>query len=79
MSDPMNDSQLHLNVDDTPSKGLTGIPRPIHCPATQNKCEVGNDELDRIDIEHFLGTIAQVALAVAARSAAPSEDQERDD
>ena len=75
----MNDRQLHLNVDDTPPTGLTGIPSSIHCPATRNKCEVGNDELDRIDIDNFINTIAQVALAIAARATTYSEDQERDD
>ena len=58
---------FHLNADDTSSKGLTGIPQAIHCPATQIKCEVGNDELDRIDIDNLLDTLAAVALSIAAR------------
>jgi hypothetical protein len=51
------------------SNGLTGIPQPIHCPATTDG-EGGNDEydeLERIQVEHFLNTLAQIALAVAAR------------
>ena len=68
MSDPMNDSQIPVNVDDTPPTGLTGIPQRIHCPATQNKSEVGNnEELDRIDIDNLLDTLAAVALSIAAR------------
>ena len=46
--------------------GLTCIPHRIHCAATQE----GGDELsevDRISIEHFLETLAEVALSVASR------------
>ncbi len=48
-------------------EGLTGIPQSIHCPATQDYVEAKYDELDRIAIEHFLRSLAEVALAVAAR------------
>jgi hypothetical protein len=46
--------------------GLTPIPLRIHCPATTD-WGGGNDELDQIAIEHFLDTLAHVALAVASR------------
>jgi len=46
-------------------KGLTGIPRRIHCTATQSA--TGQDELDRITVDAFLDTLAEVALAVASR------------
>ncbi len=49
------------------SNGLTGIEKSIHCPASDVTQEAGYDELDRIAIEHFLDTLAQVALSVAAR------------
>jgi hypothetical protein len=46
--------------------GLTRIPPRIHCPATTERVG-GRDELDEIAVEHFLDTLAQVALAVASR------------
>jgi hypothetical protein len=46
--------------------GLTRIPPRIHCPATTDWVG-GRDELDDIAVEHFLDTLAQVALAVASR------------
>ena len=46
--------------------GLTPIPSGIHCPATADGVG-GWDELDEIAVEHFLDTLAQVALAVASR------------
>ncbi len=62
--------EIPVNVDDTPSNGLTGIPRSIHCPATPIQCKVeNNDELDTIAIERFLDTLAAVALSIAAREA----------
>jgi hypothetical protein len=49
--------------------GLTPIPSRIHCPATTEKVG-GQDELDEIAVEHFLDTLAKVALAAASRKAA---------
>jgi hypothetical protein len=49
--------------------GLTPIPPGIHCPATTDWVG-GRDELDKIVVEHFLDTLAQVALAIASRKAA---------
>jgi hypothetical protein len=46
--------------------GLTPIPPCIHWPATTDGVG-GQDELDDIAVEHFLNTLAQVALAVASR------------
>ena len=46
--------------------GLTPIPSRIHCPATTDWVG-GRDELDEIAVEHFLDTLAKVALAVASR------------
>jgi hypothetical protein len=45
---------------------LTPIPHRIHCPATTERVG-GNDELEQIQVEHFLATLAEVALAVASR------------
>ena len=47
---------------------LTGIPIRIHCAATTDGG--GNDELERIQVEHFLNTLARIALAVASRERA---------
>ncbi len=46
--------------------GLTPIPQPIHCAATDDGGGV-LDELDQLAVNHFLETLAQIALAVAAR------------
>jgi hypothetical protein len=48
---------------------LTPIPLRIHCPATTERVG-GNDELDEIAVEHFLDTLAEVALAIASRKQA---------
>jgi hypothetical protein len=50
--------------------GLTPIPPSIHCPATTERV-CGNDELDEITVEHFLDTLAEVALAIAYRKLRP--------
>ena len=62
------------NINEDPKKAsvqasnwLTGIPRPIHCPATQTSGGSSNHELDNIAIDHFLDTLAEVALIIAAR------------
>ena len=62
-----NDDNLPLKASNSASTGLTGIHSSIHCPATQDYVEAEYDELDRIAIEHFLRSLAEVALAVAAR------------
>jgi hypothetical protein len=52
--------------------GLTPIPSRIHCPATTERVG-GQDEIDEIAVEHFLDTLAQVALAIASRKAAQDQ------
>ena len=47
-------------------KALTSIPEGIHCAATPEDLNE-QDELDEIAINHFLDTLAEVALAVARR------------
>jgi hypothetical protein len=49
--------------------GLTPIPSPIHCPTSTNYVG-GRDEIDEIAVDHFLDTLAQVALDIASRKAA---------
>ena len=53
-------------------KALTSIPEGIHC-ATTPKDPEENDELDEIAINHFLDTLAEVALAVANRRIARNQ------
>ena len=48
-----------------PLEGLTSIHPRIHCPDTFHAWET--NELDRIQMETFLNTLAEVALAVAKR------------
>ena len=49
--------------------GLTPIHPRIHCAATKDSGgDDQNDDLERLQVEHFLNTLAQIALAVAARS-----------
>ena len=45
---------------------LTPIHRRIHCGATPDTAESDN-ELDHIAVDHFLDTLAEVALAIARR------------
>ena len=52
--------------ENAPPDGLTSIHARIHWADTPDTIEPG-DEIDRIDINHFLDTLAQVALAVAKR------------
>ena len=49
--------------------GLTPIPQPIHCAATTDGggSNDQNDELESMQVDHFLNTMARIALAVAAR------------
>lgn len=46
--------------------GLTCIHQRTHCVATHDPDDCEN-ELDQIDIQNFLDTLAEVALAVARR------------
>ncbi len=49
-----------------PAKALTCIHQRIHWPATNDTPEAEN-ELDRIEIDNFLDTLADITLAVARR------------
>ena len=51
---------------DQPQNGLTPIHMRIHCAATPDTVDGGN-ELDQIDIDHFLDTLAEVAMAIVRR------------
>ena len=53
------------------ANGLTPIHRRIHCAATTEGGDLNDeyDELDQIQVNHFLNTLAKIAMAVAARQA----------
>ncbi len=58
-----------------PINGLTPIHGRIHCVATPDTGDLSRyDELDRIDIENFLTTLAEVATAIVRRE--QQEDHE---
>ena len=61
----------------SPSNGLTCIPQGIHWPATHISGGSVTNELDRIAIEAFLNTLADVAIAIAAREHSEKNDEER--
>ena len=50
----------------TGEKALTSIGEPIHCATTPDQTEE-REELDEIDINNFITTLAEVAMAVATR------------
>ncbi len=56
-------------------KALTCIHKGIHCAATPYTLE-GQDELEQIAIDNFLDTLAEVALAIAARRASEAQSGE---
>ena len=57
------------------SQGLTCIPPRIHCAATPDADEEYS-ETDLIIVNNFLNTLAEIALAVAARNAQRQDDQD---
>ncbi len=56
-----------IRPEDDPPQGLTGIHRRIHSAATPDTREEGYSEADMIIVKNFLNTLAEIALAVAAR------------
>ena len=57
--------------ESVPANGLTPIHRRIHCAATTEGGDLNDeyDELEQIQVDHFLQTLAKIAIAVAARQA----------
>ena len=64
--DPEHDNQSLLPEEGGADKALTSIHRRIHWPATPDTTESEN-ELDQITIDHFLETLAEIAIAIARR------------
>ncbi len=67
-----------VNAVDSVENGLTCIPQRIHWPATHISGGSDTHELDRIAVDNFLDTLADVALAIAAREHSEKKDQEQD-
>lgn len=55
-------------------KLLTSIHAPIHCAAALGQKE-DESELDALQIQNFLDTLAEIALAIASRADSSHEDQ----
>ena len=68
-----------IKAEDSAENGLTGIPSAIHWPATHSSGGSDIHELDQIAVEAFLDTLADVALAIAAREHSENNDKERDE
>ena len=58
------------------STGLTCIHDRIQCCATQDTNAPEYTEAERVIVDHFLNTLAEIALAVAARNAERRDDQD---
>jgi hypothetical protein len=52
-------------------KALTSTHRHLHCAATPEGGELS--ELDRLQLDHFLDLLSEVAMAVARRKVLPGE------
>ena len=57
-----------------PANGLTSIHGRIHCAATTDPESTENQQ-ERIDVDNFLITLAQIAIAVATRQQAKRRDR----
>ena len=57
------------------SGGLTSIHARIHCAATPDTAEKYS-ETDRIIVNNFLNTLAEIAMTVAIRNAERQDDQD---
>ena len=57
---------MDREVEIHPGDALTPIHRRIHCGATTGTTE-SNEDLEGIAVDHFLDTLAEVALAIARR------------
>ena len=65
-----------INRSDGASQGLTPIHPRIHCAATPDTPEDGYSETDMIVVNNFLNTLAEIALAVAARQGTENTDDQ---
>ena len=67
---------VDVTAEDTAGEGLTRIHTRIHCAATPGTPEDGYSEADMIIVKNFLNTLAEIALAVAARQGTTKPDDQ---
>ena len=79
MEEFQNIQENAVKAVDSVENGLTGIPSAIHCPATHISGGSNTHELDRIAVDNFLNTLADVAISIAAREDSENNDHERDE
>ncbi len=65
-----------INDPNGVSQGLTPIHPRIHCAATPDTPDDPRSEADLIIVDNFLKTLAEIAIAVAARNAKRSNEQD---
>ena len=65
-----------IRSEDDPPQGLTSIHGRIQCSATLDTTDEEYCETDMIVVRNFLNTLAEIALAVAARNAKRQDDQD---
>ena len=63
-----------LNTENGAHEGLTPIHGRIHCAATPDTDAAQYTETERVIIDNFLNTLAEVALSVASRKVGQSEE-----
>ena len=56
-----------IRTETTPSEGLTPIHPRIHCAATPDTDDQEYTEVERVMVDNFLNTLAEVAIAAATR------------
>ena len=56
-----------INGSDGDSEGLTRIHPRIHCVATRDTDAPDYTEAERVMVDNFLNTLAEVAIAAATR------------
>ena len=75
MGGPVVGDLRPIRSETASSTGLTCIHDRIQCCATQDNDEVYS-ETDLIIVNDFLNTLAEIALAVAARNTRGQDDQD---
>ncbi len=76
MEGPVVGDMRPIRSETASPEGLTPIHGRIHCAATPDTPEDGYSEADTIIVKNFLNTLADVALAVAARQGTVKMDDQ---
>ncbi len=58
---------IRIDHSDDAFRGLTRIPRRIHCAATPDTDAPDYTEAERVMVDNFIKTLADVAIAAATR------------